>query len=640
MRGRPYLQVYPQQGRIAFDGGLNSKYERSLILDEESPDCANVTSENGAVASRKGYDKLNATAIGSYVGDGLYVRRTRTGGETMVAFAGGSAWTWDTTTFVTIGSAQSVFTAGVRVASTQYENHLFAGNGSVTPYKWNGTDWTRHGVYPPTTTMTAASAPTGAALASGSSYTYKVVFVNSQLVESDVGPATTHVVTVNSMGNIRLTSIPTAAQSYGVIHRRIYRTVAGGSAYKRLVTLENNTTTTFDDGTVDGSLGADAPTDNGVPPLYSACVYLRDRLWVNDPANPNLVWYSNAGEPYTFGALNFKSIGDDAGDTVVGLAVYENSVVVGCRNSIHIIYLTDPADDTTWKTVRITSDFGVASAFCFLNADGKLIFPAMQESKFVGFAAISGSTVEPQAALLTVGSMGSQLMTDRIEPLMFDVQEAYRANISGMMFKNKAYITLTHGSNNTQNNRVYQVDFSRSRIKRGQKESWFPWTGFNAAQFTIYDGGLYFLSSAAVGFVYEMEDNTFTDSGSAIDSYFWTKEFSGQETEYNVTKDFRWANVLVEKLGLYYMDLGYRVDSDSSEGTTTQVSLDPGGSVWGVMTWGTDVWGGGASQEDKKVFLGGVRGKRIQFMFSNQNTASQRFKVHGLNFTYIVRGVR
>jgi hypothetical protein len=137
-----------------------------------------------------------------------------------------------------------------------------------------------------------------------------------------------------------------------------------------------------------------------------------------------------------------------------------------------------------------------------------------------------------------------------------------------------------------------------------------------------------------------MEDSTYADDSSAIDAYFWTKEFSGQADEYNVTKDFRWANVLVEKLGVYYMDLGYRVDSDSSDGTTTQISLDPGGSVWGVLVWGSGTWGGGASQEDKKVYLAGVRGKRIQFMFSNQATASQRFKVHGLNFTYIVRGVR
>ena len=634
------FHVYPRQGRIAFDGGLNNKYERSLILDNESPDCGNVTFDNGAVASREGYAKLNATAIGSFIGDGLYTRRTRTGGETMVAFAGGTAWTLNTNTFVTIGSAQSVFTAGVRVASTQYENHLFAGNGGVIPYKWNGTDWTRHGVYPPTTTMTAASAATGAVLVSGSSYTYKVVFVNSQLAESDVGPATTHVVAVNSMGNVALTSIPTAAQSWGVFHRRIYRTEAGGSTYKRLITLEDNTTTTYEDAIPDASLGAAAPTDNGVPPMYSTCTYLRDRLWVNDPSNPNIVNYSEAGEPYTFPSTNFKPIGDDAGDTVVGLAVYENNIVVGCKNSIHLIYMPTPADDTTWKTIRITSDFGVAGAHGFFTMDGRLVFPAMRESKFVGYAAISGSSVEPQATLLTVGAMGSQLLTDRIEPSMLEVQDALAPATSSIVFQNKAYTTIAHGSGATVNNRIYQVDFSRSRIKSGQKESWVPWTGFSAAQFTIYSGGLYFISSNAVGFVYEMEDGLFADSGAAIDSYFWTKEFSGNENEYNVTKDFRWANILVEKVGSYYMDVAYRVDSDSSAGTTVQVSLDPGGSVWGVLVWGVGLWGGGSSQEDKKVYLAGVRGKRIQFMFSNQNTVNQRFKVHGLNFTYIVRGVR
>ncbi len=633
-----YHRTYPPRGRVNFDGGLNNKYERSLILDNESPDCLNVSFENGAVASRQGYAKLNATAIGSFVGDGLYTRRTRTGGETMIAFAGGSAWTWDSTTFTTIGSAQSVFTAGVRVATTQYENHMFIGNGGVIPYKWNGTDFTRHGVYPPTTTATVATAATGQVLSAAGTYMYKVTFVNTQLVESDLGPAVTF--NTASSHNALLTSIPVAPQSWGVSSRYIYRTVNGGSAYKRLATLSDNTTTTYEDGIADADLGAAAPTDNGVPPKYSTCAYLQNRLWVNDPDNPNLVWYSDSGEPYTFGSTNFVKIGDDAGDTVVGLWVYENSVVVGCKNSIHIIYLVDPDDETTWKPVRITSDYGTRSPFCFLQFDNSLVFAAMQNDKFVGFAAISGSAVEPQSTLLTVGAMGSFLKTERIEPEMFDVQEAYVGNISGIVFKNKAYITVTDGSGNTTNNRIHQADFSISNLTKKQKESWVPWSGFSAAQFTIYDGKLYFISSTAIGRVYQMEGGLYTDDNSAIDSYFWTKEFSGDVDEYNLTKDFRWANVLVEKLGAYYMDLIYRVDSDSAMGTTVQISLDPGGSIWGVIVWGEDPWGGGATQEDKKVYLATARGKRIQFRFSNQETANQRFKVHGMNFTYIVRGVR
>lgn len=634
-----YRRVYPAKGRITLDGGLNNKYERSLILDNESPDCANVTFNNGAAASREGYVKLNSNAIGSFVGDALYTRRTRSGGETMIAWAGGTAWTWDTNTFTTIGSAQSVMTAGVRVAATQYENHIFFGNGGVIPYKYNGTDFTRHGVYPPTTTMTAASAATGNILSAAGSYMYKVTWRNSQLVEGDLGPVTTYVVTSTSQ-NGALGAIPVAPQSYGVNARRLYRTINGGSTYKLVTTILDNTTTTFEDGIADSALGATAPSDNGVPPKYSTCCYLQNRLWVNDPDFPNLVWYSEAGEPYTFKSTSFVKIGDDAGDTVVGLSVYENNIVVGCKNSMHLIYLVTPDDSSTWKSIRITSDYGTRSPHAFFQVENRLVFAAMQNDKFVGFAAIAGSAVEPQATLLTVGAMGGALLTERIEPDMFEVQEPYVGNISSFVYRNKAYITVTYGSGNTMNNRLYEADFSTSNLTKKQKESWTPWTGFSAAQFTIYDGKLYFLSSTAIGRVYQMKGAVYGDDGIAINAYFWTKEFSGDPTEVNVTKDFRWANILVEKLGSYYMDLLYRVDSDTSGGNTVQVNLDPGGSLWGTMVWGTDVWGGGDAQEDKLVYLGGVRGKRIQFKFTNQNTLNQRFKVHGINFTYTVRGVR
>jgi hypothetical protein len=59
---------------------------------------------------------------------------------------------------------------------------------------------------------------------------------------------------------IALSAIPTGPA--GVTGRKVYRTGAGGSTFKLLATLSNNTTTTYDDSTADGSLGATAPTAN------------------------------------------------------------------------------------------------------------------------------------------------------------------------------------------------------------------------------------------------------------------------------------------------------------------------------------------------------------------------------------------
>lgn len=629
-----FKRVYPQKGKLLFDGGMNTKFERSIIEDNESPDCLNVVFSNGAVSTRGGSQKLNTAAVGSFVFDGLYTRSARDGSQTMIAFAGGHMYALAVTTFVTIPSAQSFFTAGVRVGAVQNENYIFVGNGFVIPHKWNGSEFTRHGVYPPTATSTVASQATGV-LTGG--YQYKVTAINSALVESDVGPATATFTAASA--TLRLSSIPTFSVSFGINARRIYRTEAGLSIFKRVATIADNSTTTYDDNTPDTGLGTTAPTDNGVPPLYSIACYHQGRLWVNDLSIPNRAWYSNLGDPYTFASTNFVTVGDNTSDLLRGISVYDNSIILKCDMSDTIVFMSD-TDPANWKSLKSKSPYGSKSPFCLIDFDNKQLFPAVQNGKFVGFAASVGDALATTTSTLTNTTSGSDRISDRIEPNMFLVQEAYLGNISGIVFKNKAYITLTYGSGNTTNNRIYVMDFSVSNLRKNQRLSWAPWTGMNAAQFTLYGGKLYYGSSTANGFVYEMETTTYTDDGAAIDSYYWTKEYFGSESEENIYKDFRYANLLIENAGAWFMNITFRTDSDKGTGYTDQINLDPGSSLWGTMVWGVDVWGGGSDQREYRQYLGGARGKRVQLKFSNQNKVNQSFKVHWMKLHYNLKGFR
>lgn len=632
-----YYVVFPPQNRQLFDGGKNNKFERSIIADNESPDTLNAVFTNGAVETRGGSTKFNTTSVGNFVGDGLYTRRDVTTAETMCAFWNGSMYTLGgTSTFTTVPSAQSVWTAGTRIGAAQYENHLFLGNGAAIPYKYNGSAFTRHGVYPPTTTATVAS--NGAGNLAGD-YRYKVTYVNSQAAEGNPGPASVTFAVTATGGQTTVSNIPVAPQSFGVASRRLYRTDAGGSVFKRIVEIADNTTTTYNDNIASSSAGVSAPTDNGVPPIYSTVVYHRDRLFANDPANLNFIFYSGIGEPYTWGALDFERAGDATTDLVKAFAVYEGNLMVLCENSEFIIYMptNDPVD---WQVVRVRSAYGCKSPFAPVSYEDKILFPAFQNTKFVGFAAVAGAQIAPSVALLTVSAAGSELQSDRIEPDMFNVVPAFAGNISGMVYKNKAYIALTYLSGSTTNNRIYVYDFSISNLSKNQKEAWSVYTGINAAQMAIYNGNLYFISSTANGTVYQMETSTYNDDGAAINSYFWTKEFSGQKGHENLMKDFRKVKLLVDKPGAYFMNLTYRVDSDKGQGTTVLIDLNPGSSLWGTMMWGRDLWGGGQDQQEITLSLDQARGKRLQLQFSNQNTLNQKFKVHGMNFTYNIRGLR
>lgn len=629
-----FRKVYPPSGRLLYDGGKNNKYEPSIIEDNESPDCLNVVFNAGSVGTRNGFKKINTASVGTYVCDGLYSRHGNNNTDTMVAFFNGTGFTLDGTSLVTIPSAQSVFTAGVRVNSAQMENHIFFGNGTAVPYKYNGTNFTRHGVPAPSET---ASYVTGAAGNPSGVYQYKFTFVNSAVVEGNPSSASANI-TVSST-KVEITSIPVAPQSHGVGSRKIYRTVTSGTTFLLLTTLSDNTTTTYSDNTADADLGAEAPTDNGEPPNYAAIIYHQNRLFMIDGTNRQLIYYTDLNEPYTVGALNFLTIGDGSTDLAYALGIQDNNLVIFGEQSPWVVYMPDTTP-SNWKIIKANSPYSTKSPYGIFNFRNKIGFPAMENDKFVGIGALNNGTQEPTNTFLTMLAVSGNLKTDRVEPDMFDMQEAYVGNISSTVFKNMAYVTMTRTSPNTTNNYVYVLDFSDTIKSNNQSEAWVPWTGLNAAQFCVHNQELYYGSSDAVGFIYKEDEGVYADEGVAINSYFWTKEYFGYKGDESYSKDFRYANLLVDLAGGYFMDFAIRLDSDMGSGTNYQIDLDPGASLWGTMIWGVDTWGGGSNQKDMKMYIADSRGKRIQFKFSNQNTVNQRFKVHWLNFTYNLKGIR
>lgn len=624
---------YPTSGRILLDGGLDTKFAKTIIPDNESPDCANVLFENGAAGTRGGSTSV-ASAIGSHIIDGLYTRHDNDGTETMVCWGGGDMFDLQSTTFVTIPSAQSIFNSGTRIGATEYENYLFVGQSGVTnPYKWDGSLFTRHGIPQPQSAPTATTASNGTLTGD---YQWKVTYVNTNVVEGDVGSATATLAATSDSISV---TIPTAPASYGVDARKLYRTVTSGTTFLLVTTISDNSTTTYEDNSSDAELGATAPTDQGVPPQWSFAKEHQNRIFCNDVTNLNFLWYSELANPYVFKATNFIRVGDNSGDLLKGIEVFDNGIIARCNRHNYIVYMPS-TDASTWVVVQARTTLGGDGPYGSVEFDNKVMFPATQAGKFVGFATLQGDVIEPSATFLTVSVAGSELQSDVIEPNMFDIQEAYLGNISAISFKNRLYIAVTHGDGNTENNRIYVYDYSISNLAKRKRGAWVPYTGLNPSQFTIYDGKLYFGESTATGLVKQLETSSYNDEGQAIDSYWESKEYSGLKGEEDVQKDFRTLKVLFDKPGAYFMDMFIKLDSDLGSGNIQRIDLDPGGSLWNAFSWGNAVWGGGTAQEDKRIYLGTSRGKRIAFKFSNQNTADQRFKVHGFRFNYNIKGKR
>lgn len=625
---------FPGRDRIRLDGGLSNKYERNVIGESESPDCLNVIFEDGSVQTRGGSSKLNTTTVGSYAAQGLYTRHDQDGANTMVAWWNGSLYTYNAVSFVTVASAQSVYSAGTRVYASEYENHLFFCNGSGIPYKYGGSndEFTRHGIYPPDSTATATTASTGNVLTGN--YRYAMTNVNTNLVESDYFELASFTA---SSENILLSSLPVAPQSYGVDTRNLYRTEAGGSVFKRLATISDNTTTTYEDGIADGSLGVDAPADQGVPPSFEATIYHASRLFFVDPTDW-FVKYTEIGNPYVTKALSFLRVGDTAGDKPRSFAIYDNSLIVFCEKNPWLIYMpsTDPAE---WAVLRVRANYGCRSPKGTFNFSNQVMFPALDAGNFVGFSAVQGTTTTPSATFLTGSAISSDLMSDRIEPDMLQINEGAADEITSYVFQNKAYISVPFGTGQTSNNRIYVYDFSPGRVRR-EDFSWVPWDGINAYDFTDLDGKLYAQSSVDNGFVYELNTTTYNDDGTAINSYIWSKEFSGVDGDEYTFKDFRDLLAFFELSGAYNMEVNIRTDSSSGIGDRFLFSLDGASSLWGTMIWGSDNWSAGIDDKEEKKYIAPIRGKRIQFRFSNGSIVNQKFKVLGFNFSYNRKGIR
>jgi len=151
-------------------------------------------------------------------------------------------------------------------AQTEYVDDIVIGYGG-----WSG-DVRFDGLFPDGDTATrdwlktgfslnpAPAAPTvavGASPGLTGDYYYKVTFVDT---DGETVASAASAMVQPSNQSVDLSDIDIGPD--GTTARKIYRTAAGGSTYKLVTTINDNTTTTYNDTVADGSLGATLPANS------------------------------------------------------------------------------------------------------------------------------------------------------------------------------------------------------------------------------------------------------------------------------------------------------------------------------------------------------------------------------------------
>lgn len=608
-----------------FDGGYNVKESPSKISPYESPDCLNVVFDDaGAVATRDGTSKFNTTAIGT-----LPIYHGISYNGNMIVWANQAMYTTSGSvsgsTFTKITTTSGKFQTAPTVAALVYQNVLFCSDGVNGPWKYTGNEsFFNMGIDIPSA-PTGVHTVTSTELAAGTYY-YGVAFVNSQAVEGEIGSVSAGV-TLPATGIVNLSQIPVGSSLAGVNQRFIYRAESASGPFRRVGTISDNTTTTFVDNTPVGAEGKFAVEDGTSPTPFTTIELHKERLFFDDADNRSFIRWTESGNPYVSLAESNEPFDNGDGENIIAIASQDDFVTGFKENKAFSFEIVDPADDLTWIKRKLPSNLGIVGPKAWDRVQNGIIFVGRQNNKLTGFHFLSGMQVQETSD----GKLRTLSISEKIEYDLLRLVESDKwSEIVCKVFENRLHMSYTRDGE-LRNQRIFWLDLNRVGTE-GQPGSWAPWDGIPAQCLFEHDGVLYWGDSSETGFVRRFNSGSYSDSGSAINSYFWTKDIGGQDDGDldSYFKDLRELYVWHAKLGDYNMSVRYRVDGDSGSGTAYNVDLSEGGSLWGSMIWGVDAWGGNRTDFEERIVIGRVLGKRFQVRFDNQNTAGQGFKVYRL----------
>lgn len=616
------------------DGGLNTKNSDLTCPSNMSPSLAHVDFDDlGSMIMSKGSSTF-CSALGSARVDGLHSIYF---GGTEYLIAAQSACVYhaaaSATTFTPVSGSTGVFTAAVDVCARTVLDEVYMTNGYATPHRYDGTNFHTIGVSAYTGGLTAVVASTASAGSiTGGAYYYGISGQNINGVESNVATFTT-LITVATGAGVTITGIPDCfPASAGVTTRYLYRTTAGSQTEFYRVTALTAAQTSVVDVVADSALVTPAQTDNFPPTACKFFWYYKGRMFAaGDPNNPYRLYYSEAGRPEIWPALNAVEIGEGDGEEITGLASLGNAITVhktshnGVNMSIWLVYQPDStsvSDATNWYIVKSPSAYSAASNKSIVFYENLMGF-----INKTGMYAFTGDDIARGPATSHIGQYAADAMSENIDS-EFSQMTDFPA-IPAINYDNKIHLGAYAGTSKM----FYSYDYSTASNQRGigaWSRHFVPQRINNLVAFngTIYAGGY------ATGVVYSFFDTYAIDGNDSL-SYYFSPRFGGNKQHWQQTKIWRNLYLTMSNSSGSESIIGF-FDDNNTYGTQINLVTGTTRSYSTVKIPILDSTGNPMVSRTLQVYLSSY-GKST---FSVATGASNPWQIHRMELEYLLRSRR
>lgn len=350
---------------------------------------------------------------------------------------------------------------------------------------------------------------------------------------------------------------------------------------------------------VDGLLKYDGTTVStvaGAPQGKYLTLFKNHMFMAGDPANPNLVYFSDLATAESWPALDVIAENTNDGDVITGLKVFKDMLVIFKERGKFILKGSGPSyyvnvgpigkGTVSQNSAVVIPDYesGHGDLLVFLARDGVYAFDGVHD----------------------------RLLSDPIQGSVNLWNQQYLSGAVAVDYGHKYWLSVPEGTvvNNT---RTYVFDYIH-----------MAWTRYSIAAscFVVYQDPTkltptLYSGDTTKGVVYQQDTGT-TDNGAAFDAYYVTKNFDlGSPAHMKRFKGlFLFAPTQLQN---YSVSVTYNVDFGKSIQVINLPLQSANASKWGSMVFGQSVWGGAANIATKTSAIPGM-GRFISFKIENAAT--------------------